>query len=358
MKNLKKTLLMFYLLCKRQLKQPVLVLLLIAMPIAGLTMSLIPSMNEGGLPSVALYCESYNATANEAIDHIIANNEGINFYRADSVDLLEKAVMARTVQCGFVFDDNIRENILAGKTDGNVTLVSNGGDSVTSTVAQIVFSSIITVVTKDISIKFIQDNELFTPEKLPAALDYFNKAFDQIYADGSSLQLEFKTLVSDNNAFDTIDMKVHNQTLPIRALVGVLIFVACILGIHKWLSDKETGVFIPMSSSMVLISRFLYILVPVLLFSLSGMVTVFLAGVSIQIKYEIFYTLLSIIANVLFGVLFTFIIKRSRTMIALLPVLIICSLLICPVFTDLGIYTPLLRILNKLLPPTYYMGKL
>lgn len=357
MKKFKKPLLMLFLLCKRQLKQPILVVLLIAMPVMGLIWGSLPSMYDGGIPSVALYCADSNTTGNEAIEHIIANNAGINFYRTQSITELENVVMSREVECGFIFDDNIKNNILNGKTTGNVTLVSNGGDSVTSTVTQIVFSSIITVLTKDISIKFIQDNALFTPDKLNVAIEFFKSEFEKIYADGSSLQLEFKTLLSDQSNYDTSDMRVKKQILPVRALVGVLIFVACILGTHKWLSDKEMGVFIPMSRDMILISRFLYVLVPVLLFSISGFFTVLLAKDSIALRYEIAFTLLGMVANLVFGVILTFLIKRSRTMIALLPVLIICSLLICPVFTDLGIYTPLIRVLNKFLPPTYYMGK-
>lgn len=355
---MKKSVLMFYLLCKRQLKQPVLVLLLISMPIMGLIFRAIPSMHEGGIPSVALYAQSSNETANAVIEHIISNNDGIHFYRADSVDELESAVIAKDAQCGFIFDDNMKDNILDNKANDSVTLVSNGGDSVTGTVTQIVFSSIMTVLTKDISIKYMEEHDFFNKIRWPLAMEYFNSQFDTIYASGSSLQINFKTLITDSSSeYDTIDMKSQNSTLPVRPLVGVLIFVACILGVHKWLSDRESGVFIPMSRSTVMASRFLYVIVSVLLFSISGVITVVLSGFALSASDEIMLTFLSIVANVIFGVLLTFIIKKSRTIIALLPVLIICSLLICPVFTDIGIYMPLIRLVNKFLPPTYFIGK-
>lgn len=353
---MKRFFLMFYLLCKRQLKHVALTILLFAMPVIGMIYNLLPSMHENGVISIALYASDDNKTALDAIELLVSKESEINFYRCDSEEELENAVISREAQGGYIFDDNLKENLLNSDLKDNITLVQNGSSIVTQTTNEIVFSAVLSSITKDISIKYMKDNSFFTPDKWDMAVTHFSRTFETLYNNGSSLKLFFKTLnVADDGTYSTTSFGTKVLEFPIRNIMVVIIFIACLLGAANWISDKESGVFAPMPKTLVTACRPLYILVPALMFGLSGIVTIAASGNFTSFSAEFGVMAVYVIINVAFGTLMTFIFKKSRTITALLPVFILCSLLFCPVFLDLSIYIPAVNVLNKFLPPYYYM---
>ncbi len=353
---MKRLTLMFYLLCKRQLKQVILTILLIAMPIAGLIFHILPAMQEGGIPCVALYASPGNEAGQDTIKLLLAKNEGIRFYQCNSVKELEESVMSKDAECGYIFDDRIKENILSSRLEDNITVVTNGANMVTGTTNEIVFSAVLSSITKDISVKYMQDHRFFPVNMWDLAVAHFNEKFDTIYVDGSSLQLRFKTLqVAPDGSYTTNTMEAKAMSFPVRGMMAALIFIACVLGAAKWISDKESGLFAPMGQTLVNASRPLYILVPALMFGLSGLLTLALSGNFNSLSRELGAMAVYLLINVAVGTLLTLTVKRSQTIIALLPVAILCCLLLCPVFLDLSGYIPAVKVLNKFLPPYYYL---
>lgn len=352
MKRLK---LLFILLCKRQLKSAVLVCFLVAMPLMSLLMNLLPSMNEARLFRIGLYATADNQAGRQAIDYLTSNDEGIIFYMADSPESLREDILNQETDCGYIIKDNLVENILEHKLDNLIVRICDLENVITQTSGEVVFSAVLRSVSKDIAIRYINDHGFFAPDTYDSAMEYFHKQFAALDEGGSSLVLNF-TIPSTGTGDDTTrEITTGPMTFPIRGINAIILLIACVLGAGQWITDRNNNIFRMMSPVYVFITRILYSLIPALIFGASALLSALLGDSVYGFMTELLALLVYIVILIAFCTLLTFIAKKEQHILSALPVLILFSLLMCPVFIDLSIYLPVLRAINKILPPFYYL---
>ena len=98
----------------------------------------------------------------------------------------------------------------------------------------------------------------------------------------------------------------------------------------------------------------LYALISCVLFAVSAMLTLAVAG---QLKgaADILHMAVYVIAVTLFAWLVAIPVRSANVMISIIPVLLIACLILCPVFINITAYVPFAKYIRALLLPWYVL---
>ena len=351
---MKKIVLWFFLLVKRQLKNIVLLIFLIGLPLCAFIISHIPNATESLPPRVGIVLLDQDATSVSTANSLTGDTSVLNFYICDSYDELYQSIENGDTDCGYVFSKNLTNQLDSKSYKGCITLIKSSSEFISSLSNEILFSALFRVYGKNIAMNYINESPLFSSVKV-SSLKMTNEKYDYYVNGAATFHIDFNTL-SDNGDTNTLNaIAVEKSSFPIRGILAILVFVAGLFGCVQWLKDSENGVFAPMSYSFQRISRILYIIIPTLLFAISSLLTIYLANVQVSPWVELKSMVLYVLLIIVFCLLLSYIIKKSTLLISLIPIFIIGSLVLCPVFINVAVFLPVTNILNKLFLPYYYL---
>lgn len=351
---MKKLLLWSWLLCKRQLKNIILTLFLFGLPLTAFIIGRIPQMSEIALPRIAIVLTDTDEIAARTADWLTQNHASIDFVLETDPDSVISSVESGDLDCAYVFSENLTEKLDNHNQKGCITLIRSSSDFISSLSNEIVFSALFRVYAGHVAVDFVRTDDLFASVRTDAVKTAQEK-YEEYVNGGATFYLDFKTFAEDDTKL-LESIETENFSFPIRGILAILIFIAGLFGCVQWLSDNENKVFATVSYQFRFISRWLYAAIPVVLFGISSMFTILLSGVNTGFGNEFLKLFLYLILVTVFSVGMGYIIKRSKVMISLLPIFIVGSLILCPVFIDLGFYLPVIKVLNKLFIPYYYLA--
>ncbi len=351
-----------HLLAKRQLHHKVMAFFLIIMPIAALIIINIPAMVSDGIPKVGIMLSDEDNTAIAIKDELIDTSASLQFVLYTDEREMTDDITNATLQCGYIFNPNITQRLDSSDYTGVITLVNNNSSFISSMSNEIVFAALFRTYAKNIGVAWIQNN-ISLPSIQEITTEKFLAKYDDYIHGSATFHLEYEVLDqhSTNQSNDTpIDngvkeIEVKNVTFPIRGILAILILIAGLFGVIQWISDKNSDVFAPMSHNLIIISRLLYTLVPSVMYGLSAIITLYISKTAGNIIHELLSMLIYILIITLVGFVLTLIVKKSGFIISLIPVIIIGSLVFCPVFLDISVYVPFVNVINKLFLPYYYL---
>ena len=349
-----KIILWFFLLVKRQLKNIVLLIFLIGLPLCAFIISHIPKALESGAPRIGIVLLDLDSTSVDTANSLISDSSVLEFYTCDSSEELYRSIENGDTDCGYIFSKDLTNQLDNKSYKGCITLIKNSSEFISSLSNEILFSALFRVYGKNIATNYINESTLFSSIK-SSAIKMTNEKYDYYVNGAATFHIDYNTLSDngDTNSLSTI--KVEKSSFPLRGILAILIFVAGLFGCVQWLKDSENGVFAPMSYSFQRISRILYIVIPTLLFAISSLLTIYLANVQVSLWVELKSMILYILLIIVFCSLLSYIIRKSSLMISLIPIFIIGSLVLCPVFINIATFLPVANILNKLFLPYYYL---
>lgn len=351
---MKKIVLWSFLLCKRQLKNFVLLAFLIALPLCVFIINHIPKALENGTPRIGIVLLDTDTTSVSTANSLMSDTSVLGFYMSNSIEELYKNIENGDTDCGYVFSKDITKQLDSQSYKGCITLIKSSSQFISSISNEVVFSALFRIYGKTIATNYINSSSLFSSIKT-SAIKMAEEKYDYYVNGAATFYIDFETL-SSNGTTDTLSsIEVETSSFPIRGILSILIFIAGLFGCIQWLKDSENGVFAPMSYSFQHISRILYIIIPTGLFAISSLITIYLAGIQLSFWIELKSMVLYILLIIVFGLLLSYIIRKSTLLISLIPVFIIGSLVLCPVFINIGTFLPVANILNKLFLPYYYL---
>lgn len=351
---MKKIALWFFLLTKRHLKNIILVLFLIGLPISAFVISRIPAMSESKIPRIGIVLLDNDTIAKSTADLLIDSSSSLEFYLCDSTDILYASIEDGTTDCGYIFSKNLTEQLDSKSYEGCITLFKTSSDFISSLSNEVVFASLFRVYSKRLATNYIRGSSLFSSVQTDA-IRMTEEKYEYYLHGAATFHIDFETLSNDGDSSALEEIEIETSVFPIRGILAILIFVAGLFGCVQWLKDCETGVFAPMSYSFHTVSRILYTLIPTFLFAISSLLTIYLAGVQVSFFMELKSMFLYILLITVFGWILTYLIKNSILLVSLMPVFIIGSLVLCPIFINMETIFPMAKILNKLFLPYYYL---
>ena len=356
--TMKKIILWFLLLQKRQLHHITLTALLILIPVTALIAQQIPAMQEQTIPRVGIVLTDEDELAVKTANALSHNQKSVEFYLCDSIEQLQNDILNKDADCGYVFSEGLTAKLDKKSYKGCISLLKSTPGMIPALSSEILFSEMFRIYGKNIVTNYIAKDDLFS-ELRADAISKAGEQYDYYLNGAATFHINFRTLgqdvteVSDDLA--SVADTSSAAAFPVRGILAVILFMSGLLGCIQWLKDSENGVFAPMSYAFIHISRFLYILAPVLLFACSSLLTIYISGVQTGLLHEVIGMVLYTILILAFCILITFFVPKSMILVSLLPVLILGSLILCPVFINMAQFVPIVNIINKLFIPFYYL---
>lgn len=348
---MKRLMFWLWLLVKRQLKSPAMLAFLIGMPLICFGVSRMPAMNEEGVPKIALFVSDGDEVALDTIEHLVKGQYSVEFYVAKDEAALHRDVEQGVADHGYYIKSGLTRKIKAMEYDGCIELVqASTADMLTPMTKEIVFSELFRVFALEVAVDYVNSANIFD--------DFRDEAVSAVKANYSvyggsedTFHVEFEELDESGQA---VQMQEAKTVFPIRGVLAILVFVAGLYGGVWWKEEKRKGVFMAMPTYLSRSSRFLYILVPTVLFAVSAEISMALTETAAY-PFELVKMLCYIVGIVVFVAVLTWVIPDAKLMVSVIPVFAIACLVLCPVFVSLATVSPVFKCLSRLLLPYYYI---
>lgn len=341
------------LICKYIIKLPVITVLLLFIPVITLIISLLPPSASSSGVTVGLYFEEKDdELTNLMCERLLAESSGsFTFREYDDKTVMLHDVESEKLECAYIFDTDFSDSLSSGRHKNSVEVYHAPSSMLLSAVNEIVFANIVRLSGYEVLDEYIRidDIDKSVQEELR---DYMYSAYEAYCTSGETFHLDIVTTgsISLNDEADDSLM----VTFPLRGLLSILIFLAAMTGCAAWLKDNESGLFAPRPRSFKVLSRILYPLIPAVLFTVCCELALFIGGSSYPALTELLLSLKYILLVTAFANI-CYLLRKSSLVISLIPVLLLGSLIFCPVFINIENFYPAFRVVSRLFIPRYFL---
>ncbi|MCR5515193.1 MAG: ABC transporter permease [Lachnospira sp.] len=348
---MKRVLFWIYLMLKKQLKNPFIVGLLIAIPLVTLIAKNIPALNKTDTIQVGLVLLDEDEMTVQAANALVSGDYSVDFYIADSREDLVNDIVSKKTECGYVFSENISEKIMEDNYNGCIECVINESNYVSSMTNEIVFSQLFKSFADDILVKFIKENKVFSSDAAKAVVNA-KASYEKYLSSDQTFHLTFTTL--DNDGQSTRQMTQTTGKFPLRAILYILIFAGGLFGVAWFLEDEAKGSYVTLSKRYKILARPVYAFIGAFLFWISSSIALLIAGSKISPKtvlLGIAYVFLVTAYAWILGMIF----RRIENYIAITFVLIVACFIFCPVFINISLYIDAAKYISAILLPSWFI---
>ena len=343
MKKLRRFFLWSGLLLKRLLRRPAYLAVLLLVPLFALAITLF-SRQESGVLTIALALENPDdSAARAAVERLTAEESVLRFLPCEDEERAREAVSRGKADAAWIFRADLEKKLdrFAQRGHAAAVTVLEREDNVFLRLSR---EKLFAAIYPETSFALFAD--YLTAELGAEELDRAD--LRRYYASGTMAEeiLRFETLEGD--PVDTADSYLTAPLRGVMALLLVLCGMASGLycyqeeqnGSYTWLSERARR-WLPLLSHLTAI----------LPAALAALLAMKLAGVTVGLWRELGLMLLYLPAAALFCELLRCLCPRQEHYGALIPVLTVAMLVLCPVFLDLKLLPPL----RLLLPPTWLL---
>ena len=354
---MKKKLTWILLFQKRILKKPMFQITILLIPIL-LFLLFTFNKSSDSLVRVALISGNDEYSQNFVKDLLDSSNHVISYYQCDDESQMRKDVLTGKAECGYIMPDDMPQKITqfsSKKKQGIITAIVKKESISTKIVNEIIYGRLFSERAYPVLKDFINEKQ---PDRLTSAedekmYDTFSKylieplMFSFEHADGSK-----------NDLLNNDDSSHNYYMLPVRGILSVLILVSSMSGVLVLSNDdkKNTWGFIRLSKRPAF--NYFYIFMSILPIAICSLAAIFITGISTNVLNEIRLMVLYTLLLTGFSSLLKALIKNIYVLCSLIPVTVLLSLIICPVFIDIGSIVPQARFVRLFLPTNYYLDSI
>lgn len=349
---MKKVCLWIWLLLKRQIKNPAVIVFLLGMPLTAVIVMQIPEMNEAQLPRVGIVISNGDEISEKVLNQLTNGKYSMEFYSASSYEDLREDVRTGAAECGYIFHSQMTEKLKNDDYADMIVQLQNGTDFVPSMAKEIVFSALFSVYAKDMAVEYVASSPIFD-KYADRAKQLVANSYDQYLSGASTFYMKFSRLDMEDAA-EVVSIGDTTGSFPVKGILAILVYLAGLFGCVQWKMDEKKGVFLTLPYGFRIASRPLYALIPTVLFAISAELTFFFSHTP-NMAAELWRMPLYIVAIAAFSWILNLVTPSARAMVSIIPVLLIASLVLCPVFINVLTYVPAAKHLARLLLPYYYL---
>ena len=350
---MKKTMTWLFILTKRTLKSPLLLILLFVMPILAVVVNNLPGFDTELAYCAGIYLEGDDKLSVDLKNDLIKGDDVFKFVEYTDLDQMYEDVRSEKINCGYVLPANFSHRTSISQCSECITVIKPPNSNIQPAVNEFVYAALIRLQNEYILPGFVKNTGLFeelTTEQVDSLLAYYNT-----YADSDRT---FKAIFQSYGVAGITEQKGSTQsvTFPLRGILAIMVFLAGIFGAATFMMDREKGIFDTISIKYRILCQVVYILIPSFLFGACALLTLGLSGMFTLPMVEILAMLLLIVLVTLFGQVLIFATRNSKICIACIPGMLIGSLIFCPVFLHASSYVPAAKFIEKLFVPFYYLS--
>lgn len=344
---MKKTFYRFFLLNKRLYKKPVFIIILALIPLLMLSFELV-AQDSGGLVRIALTCEDRNDTFSQRITERLISRDGlILFTEAESSVAAIDMVKSGKADAAWIFpSDTLQKAKLFsekhGKSNYIVEIYQREQSIPLRLSTEVLCNEFFRYCSRSMYINYIHENvsELasLSDDELLGYYDEFDEnteLFDFTSSESSVSESSKNILLS-----------------PLRGLLSVIVLLCGFAATLFFIQDKQSGTFSLIPEEKLPVTGYICQLIAILNVGLVMFISLFITDLSVSFFRELLLLLLFCISCSSFCSIIHLFIRNINIFSALLPLFIIISITVCPVFFDFGS----MYFLQLLLPPTHYIN--
>lgn len=300
----------------------------------------------------ALYTPDKGGISGNAVKMLINQNDVIEFVECKSPEEVRAMVAGGKCVCGYILPENLEEKFDLNLCRNSIDVLT-GSYSVSPLTDEMVFSAVYRYYALHILDKYIDDTGLFRRYQSKAIKKELSELYNQYLIDGSTFSFNYH----NENAIskDSSVLLPGFLILSIRGLLSVIIFISGFAGAVQLYRDKNNCIFRTLSGIRLLLAEFMSVLSPVAVMGMSCLISLVISGSTENIIKEILSIIFYIFSVSIYCYILCRIFKNEVSLCGLIPVFIMASLLICPVFIDITEFNGKLYILQQIFPPTWYL---
>lgn len=352
---MKRIFILFSLITKQYLKNPVFPALILLLPLSALLLSHSGIAEETANLHIGIYAPKKEPLT-ESIFSTLKQSAGIaHFIQYDDEEQMTLDILNDEIECGYVFQPGLAQKLLTGKYAGAISLLCGNQSEIAVALGnEIIFSVLLRCHNADLISHFIANNSLLSPYAagLPGNIPETLRLYE---TNGSTYHVEFCVLGDDNTIENTTAMSKTPLLFPLRGTLYILVFAAGLFGSLSFLHERTTGLFCAMPHYCSFLARFLYPLSISLITGIMTVVTLSLSGVCTFSLMPCMEMLLYVIVVTMYCGLLTFLLPSPMLFAGGIPIFLIVSFVACPVFINLKPFVPGIDVLRHLLPPGYFL---
>jgi Sodium:dicarboxylate symporter family. len=313
----------------------------------------IPDSQKSASVPVAILCFDNSASGEAAVSDIVNMNSIYKYYRVSSSDEMYQDIASGKADSGFIIPADYFKNCTSYLNLKDIRIIINEGSTFPSLAADEVYSIIFKYSVAEILDDTIKSSDVYK-DYTTADLTLDNISENTVSA--------YKEYISGDSIFHVEDIsggKYNELTnsqpidIPVRKLSGFFILAAALLGLLNFIIDKESGLFIRMTTGEHLFMRLIEVLVLMLPVSIISYIAILTAHPGEGALQMLVHTLLYSLGVCLFTLIVSIIIRKSTLMKGVLPVYLILALVFSGAFFDLSGYNGIISFISGLFP-TYY----
>lgn len=342
------------LLTKRQLKNPIVIFALFVLPLISIGVRAFSrSNNENSTYSIGIYNAGIDDFSNKLSDSLCSGTNNYHFIPYDNADSLYKDVTAKKLLCGYIFPDNLSDKIKDNDISDSIISIRQADATIQASINEIVFSHLIKIQGKSIIENYVSN----MPEFVNIDTDYIERLenyYEKYLQSDVTFHMIYNTCGVDGITTLSPDAK-NTVVFPVRGIFSILVYLAGMFGGILYMRDHENGIFSTVTISYKRLMPALYAFIPSAIFGIIALVSMGILEIFTVVFNEILIMFFYVLIVTFFTMLMVKITKKNTIFASLLPAIMLCSLILCPVFIDASKYIPALKLLQKIFMPYYYL---
>lgn len=360
----------FLLFGKRLLKRPVYLIILLLMPLSVFLLSRTQAESPSGIRAM-LYVEGRDWNEREdlldkIIGRLLAEDATVRFTLAESEEELKRAVLKQEADCGYVFPEDFSERLRKDDWKRSVTFYCGEDTMIPMLVNELLYTSVFQVYSAD---AFINYMGTAYGEEAGGRTNAENKAEELLnlyLTNGSTFSFayygESAEEGNDDQAYETYNYNKKTKktadltagVVPVRGMLALFMMLSAFCGLVDHKRDHEAGRLVWVKNKRAV--QFMMILIPTTGAALVSLLCIRASGswqgIGTEIASVIFYMFALTAYTMIWGLLF----RSEHAVVASVPFLMIATILFCPVFWNLKSVLPVLQIMEKLFPVSWYLA--
>ncbi len=349
---MKKSLTWFLLLCKRQIKNPVLYILFVLVTGLSVVFSIMPKTASTNMTNVGILISEDTDITRTLKAELSKAHDTYKFIFYNDEEKMFRDIRNETLECGYTIPENVTIR-LTNSSIGSIKIYNRGFTSIQGSIDEYIYCRLIKACRNQI-IQNCVTTAKGEDFDISDVLSDFNEAYKK-YEDGVDVfHLDIMT-----RSAEKINIRPGGDTVilfPSRGILSIIVFMSALLGCITYMQDKEKEIFVTIPALQRGMCKMIYCFVPAVLLALLSMVSLAITGDFQSLGKELGAMSILVIMSVIFAMLVSLPLKRSRIMAAIIPFLLLGCLIVCPIFIKASGYIPLLKYVEKLFVPYYYLS--
>jgi len=336
--------------------------------------------DEGGMEGTGNKKEG--AVLIEKIADRLSKREGaLRFLFCASEEEVRAQVASGRAQCGYVLSETLFGRLEEGRYTRSIKSYRSPASSQHTVCDEVLFAEIFSVYEEMTFGEQVSDFFFFSQKsgeedaagketgerKAKEIKERADRLFEKYLYNGSTFQFTYETY-SGNDEKGTEGMQgkadraertetaEKNGIVPVRGIMAFMVYICSLCATLESIEDEEAGRTLRLRRKRLF--QVLTIWIPTFFMNLMALAVFAVAG-SLDgfgsIGDELLKLLWYPVVMTLYGCMVKQIWRSEESFLAAMPVLILSAAVVCPVFIDLSMFLPVLKVLEKFYPLSYYL---